>query len=53
MKRLIRFSELVLDHTTEIYENLESVKTGLGDRFYESLRIVYDQIKNNAASFRH
>lgn len=52
MMRSIRFSELALDHTLEIYENLEGFKPGLGDRFYERLRVVYDQIKNNAASFQ-
>lgn len=53
MMRSIRFSELALDHTLEIYESLEDFKPGLGERFYERLRVVYDQIKNNAASSRH
>ncbi|MDB4286162.1 hypothetical protein N9933_02560, partial [bacterium] len=49
----IKFSELALENTLEIHESLESFKSGLGDRFYDKLREVYDQIKQGNRSFQY
>jgi hypothetical protein len=41
----IKFSDLALENTLEIHDRLEEFKEGLGDRFYDKLREVYDQIR--------
>jgi len=48
----IRFSEQALEDTLEIHEKLEQFKRGLGDRFYDELREIYDLLKRNVASFQ-
>jgi hypothetical protein len=48
----LQFSERALENTLDIHENLESFKTGLGDRFYDRLSEVYDMIKRGNESWQ-
>jgi len=48
----IKFSELALENTLEIHDRLEEFKEGLGDRFYDKLREIYEQIKAGNERFQ-
>ncbi|MCB0851112.1 MAG: hypothetical protein KDD63_02625 [Bacteroidetes bacterium] len=52
MSKPIKFSQLALENTLEIHENLEEFKDGLGDRFYDKLREIYELIKNGNEIFQ-
>ncbi|MEO0470415.1 MAG: type II toxin-antitoxin system RelE/ParE family toxin [Bacteroidota bacterium] len=43
----IRFSEQALEDTLTIYDQLEAFRNGLGERFYDAIRVDYERIRQN------